>query len=244
MSPAWLCILVVILSSLNLHNAAAQSQMCEEPFQAVLTLVNNVTFPRSTSFLDSDLVYYREILHFSEEEINRERELGMRFFNDTYGLDFSNIEPNEQGQRILENSTFEPFMFSFNNTYVYNSWLVKGKTKTRCFQVGDGGFRVRFTGTVMLHGEYGGKEGKLVFAMQRLVYGHDYLYDACKQQGIIFQLESLTPLRGVPIDSYIVRTFRVRNRMLGEGTAWGVSRISVVNPTTLRYELRQVYSFL
>ena len=166
MSPAWLCILVVILSSLNLHNAAAQSQMCEEPFQAVLTLVNNVTFPRSTNFLDSDLVYYRKILHITEEEIDPERELGMRL------------------------------------------------------------------------------EGKLAFAMQRLVYRHDYIYDVCKQQGIIFQLESLAPLRGVPVDRYIVRTFQVRSRMLGEGTTWGVSRISVVNSRTLRYEVCQVYSFL
>ena len=118
MSPAWLCILVVILSSLNLHNAAAQSQMCEEPFQAVLTLVNNVTFPRSTTFLDSDLVYYRKILHITKEEIDRERELGMRFFNDTYGLDFSNIEPNEQRQRILENATFEPFNNVFLQQYI------------------------------------------------------------------------------------------------------------------------------
>ena len=135
-------------------------------------------------------------------------------------------------------------MFSFNNTYVFNRWLLNGKTKTRCFQVGDGGFRVRFTGTMMLHGEYGGEEGKLAFAMQRLVYRHDYIYDVCKQQGIIFQLESLTPLRGVPVDRYIVRTFRVCSRMLGEETAWGVSRISVVNSRTLRYEVCQVYSFL
>ena len=244
MSPAWVWILAVFSSILMLNNAAAQSQMCNEPFQAALTLVNNVTFPRSTNFLDSELAYYRKVLQFTEEEIDREREEAMRFFNDTYGLDFTNIEPNEQGQRILGNVTFEPFMFSFNNTYVYNSWLLNGKTKTRCFQVGDGGFRARFTGTTMLHGEYGGEEGKLVLANQRVMYGHDYIYDACKQQGIIFQLESLTPLRGVPIDSYIVRTFRVRNRALGEGIAWGVSRITVVNPTTLRYELRQVYTFL
>ena len=62
----------------------------------------------------------------------------------------------------------------------------------RCFQVGDGGFQVQFTGKLMLCGEYGEKEGKLAFANQRLVYGHDYLYDACKQQEIIFKLESLT----------------------------------------------------
>ena len=34
-----------IFSFLNVHNAVAQSQMCSEPFQAVITLVTNVTFP-------------------------------------------------------------------------------------------------------------------------------------------------------------------------------------------------------
>ena len=63
----------------------------------------------------------------------------------------------------------------------------------RYFQVGDGGFRVRFTGTVMICGEYGEKEGKLAFVNQCLVYEDNYFYDACKQQEIIFKLESLTP---------------------------------------------------
>ena len=30
---------------------------CNVPFQAVLSLVNNVTFPNSTNLLDSELVY-------------------------------------------------------------------------------------------------------------------------------------------------------------------------------------------
>ena len=80
-----------------LHNAVAQSQMCEEPFQAALMVVNNVTFPASSSFLDSDLVFYREVLRFTEEEIDRERETAMNFYRDFYGLDFTNVQPDELG---------------------------------------------------------------------------------------------------------------------------------------------------
>ena len=119
--------------------------MCNEPFQGVITLVTNVTFPASASFLDSHLVFYRKVLRFTEEEIDRDREAAMRLFRDTYGLDFTNIEPNEQGQRSLGNATFE-LMNPFNFTYVYNSWLVNGRAKTRCFPVGGCGFHVRFTG--------------------------------------------------------------------------------------------------
>ena len=243
MSAVWMWI-PTVLNFLMLHNAAAQSQMCEEPFQAVLTLVTNVTFPISASFLDPNHVYYREVLRFTEEEIDREREAAIQFFSDFSGLDFTNVEPNEQGQRILGNATFEPIMLPFNNTFAFNTWLVNGNTRTRCFLVGDGGYRVRFTGAVMLHGEYGGEEGRLGVAGEGLFYGHDYLYDACALQGIIIQLESLAPIRSVQIDGFFVTIFRVRNRVLGEGTLWGVGRVTTVNTTTLRSEGRQVFTFL
>ena len=46
---------------------------------------------------------------------------------------------------------------------------------------------------MMLHGGYRGDEGKLVIATDRLFYRHQYVYEACKQQGIIFQIESVAP---------------------------------------------------
>ena len=233
-----------LLSFLVLQNAAAQSQMCEEPFQAVLTFVTNVTFPIPFNFLDPNHVYYREVLRFTEEEIDREREAAIQFFRDFYGLNFTNIEPNEQGQRILENAIFEPIMVPFNNTFAFNTWLVNGDTRTRCFLAGNGGFRVRFTVTVMLHGEYGGEGGRLGFAGETLLYGHDYLYDACALQGIIIQIESLAPIRSVQIDGFFVTAFRARNRVLGEGTVWGVGRVTPVNTNTFRFEVRQVFTFL
>ena len=200
MSTMWLWISVVFFSSLNLHNAAAQAQMCEEPFKAAIIVTVNVTFPITASFFDPDLVHFRKTLRFTEEEIDREREAAMRFYKDMYGLDFTSIEPNDQGQRILGNATFEPsripinltYVFNnllvsgqpntkcfpasaggfwvpfsgpmspFNFTYVFNSWLVSGRPKTKCFPAENGGFRVRFSGPMMLHGEYGGEEGKLV----------------------------------------------------------------------------------
>ena len=144
MSAARLLVSVVILSSLNLHNAAAQSQMCEEPFKATITRTANVTIPLSSSDLDADLVFYRKVLRFTEEEIDRDREAAMRFFNDMYGLDFTSIEPNEQGQRILGNARFEPTFVPFNFTYVFNSWLVSGRQKTKCFPASNGGFGYTF----------------------------------------------------------------------------------------------------
>ena len=84
---------------LSLHNAAAQLQVCSEPFQSMIALVPNVTF-LSTTCLDSDPVYYTKVLHFKEEDAEREA--------DTNGLDLTNVEPNEQGQRTLGNASLVP----------------------------------------------------------------------------------------------------------------------------------------
>ena len=230
---------VVVLSFLNV---AAQSQMCEEPFKATITLITNVTLPISASSFDPDLVHFRKTLRFTEEEIDREREAAMRFYNDMYGLDFTNIEPDDQGRRILGNATFETNRSVFNFTYVFNNWLVSGRSRTKCFAAEGGGFRVRFSAPMMLRGEYGGEEGKL--ASETLLYGYDYVFDACKQQGLVFHLESLAPSRSVPVDGYFVTIFRVTNRMLGEGTVWGVGRSTTLDATTRRFEMRQVFTFL
>ena len=247
MLAAWVWTSAVYFTFFNMHNVAAQSQMCNEPFQAVMTLVTNVTFSASTAiFLDSDLVFYRKVLRFTEEEIDRDRMAAMELFRNTFGLDFTNIEPNEQGQKTLGNATFEPVMNPFNFTYVHNSWLVNGRAKTRCFPVGAGGFHVRFTGPMMLHGEYGGDEGALVIEPDRVFFQRQYVYEACKQQGIIFQLETLNPFRTLETEpsALSVYTFRVRNRVLGKGTAWGVGRGYTINPTTVRFEIRLVLTFL
>ena len=241
MSAAWVWIPTVFLSFLMLHVTASPSAgMCDEPFQATITVATNVTYPTSRGFFDADHVFYREILRFTDEEIDRERETAIHFFRNTYGLDFTDVEPDEQGQRILGNATFQPAILPFNFTYVFNSWLVNGRARTRCFRVRRGGFRAIFSGTVMLHGEYGGEEGKLAFVF----YGHEYVYDVCEQQGIIFQLESPTPLRNEPSDGWLVINCRVCNRMLGDGVLRELDRLTAVNPTTTRAEGYGVITFL
>ena len=72
----------------------------------------------------------------------------------------------------------------------------------------------------MLHGEYGGEEGKLVIAPDHLFYQHQYVYEACKQQGIIFQIETVAPVRVQSSNQggFVVYNFRVCHRVLGEGS--------------------------
>ena len=244
MSAAWVWIPTVLLGFLLLYvTASPYLQKCDEPFRATITVVTNVTIDPE-GVLDPDNVFYREVLRFTDEEIDQEREAAIQFFRNSYGLDFTNVEPDEQGQRILGNATFQSVLFSYNDTYVFNSWVVNGKTRTRCFRSRKAGFQVLFYGTGMLHGEYGGEEGRLAFRTDVVFYGREYVYDVCEQQGIIFQLESSTPIRGEQSDGWHIANYRVRNRMLGEGVLWGLYRYTLINSTTARIETRQVITFL
>ena len=74
---AWVWISTVFLSFLMLDVTAspALSHMCDEPFRATITVVTNVTFPASSNFDDLDHIFYREVLRFTDEEIDLEREL-------------------------------------------------------------------------------------------------------------------------------------------------------------------------
>ena len=109
MSAAWVWIPTIFLSFLMSHVTASQSQTCDEPFRATITIVTDVTFPASRRFLDPDHVFYREILRFTVEEIDREREAAIHFFRNTYGLNFTDVDPDELGRRVLGNATFQSY---------------------------------------------------------------------------------------------------------------------------------------
>ena len=66
MSAAWVWIPTVFLSFLMLRVTASQSQTCDEPFRATITVVSNVIYPASRSFLEPDHVFYREVLRFTD----------------------------------------------------------------------------------------------------------------------------------------------------------------------------------
>ena len=93
----------------------------------------------------------------------------MQFYKNMYGLVFTSIEPNDQGQRILGNATFVPGRSVFNLTYAFNSWLLSGRSRTKCFPATGGGFWVCFSGPMMLHREYGGDEGKSVSQQTKIL---------------------------------------------------------------------------
>ena len=79
-------------------------------------------------------------------------ESAIQHFKTQFGLDFSNIQPNDANQRLLGNATLSPVMAPVNSTLVVNNWILSGGRNSKCFPVGSGAFEVG--STVMLHGVY------------------------------------------------------------------------------------------
>ena len=222
------------------------SQSCSTPFEAVMAVVTDLVIPASSlQFADPKMKFFTETLRFTAEETNQVMENAIRHFNTQFGIDFSNVEPNEANQRFFEHGTFEPIATPFNNTVIANRWIVNGNTKSKCFPMRAGYFSIRFNDTTMLHGVYGGEEGKQVNAGDFVDYGYFAIFDACAQQPILIQFQSDVPGRILPVERWAIEEFRLYNRQLGRGRAQGVvkRRPSQDDPTMIIMEIQIVLSF-
>ena len=234
----------VLLGLLIVNNVT--SQTCSTPFEAVFAGVTDLVIPASSpEYADPEMKFFTETLRFTAEETNQVMENAIRHFNTQFGIDFSNVEPNEANQRFLEYATFQPVAGPLNATIIANRWIVNGNTRSKCFTMKDGFFALNFNDTTMLHGVYGGEEGKQINAGDFANYGYFAIFGACVQQPILIQLQSDVPARILPVEGWVVEEYRLYNRQLGRGRAQSVQkrRPSQDNPTMIIVEVQSVFSF-
>ena len=226
-----------ILGVFMLHSTAAQS--CSTPLQAAFTAISNIVVPELVP--DPNYTYYRETLRFTDARVEQEKENAIQYYDTQFGLDFSDAEPNELGQRFVENAMFQFNFFPANFTAVGNNWIANGNTRSKCFNIGGGGFEVTFNGSMMLHGVYGGEEGKPVQGGETIVHGYLIIFDACDHQPIIIQAQAETPGRSLPVEGWFIEEFKLYNPWLGRGRLQSIF-IGPQDPT-MPIEVRQVISF-
>ena len=78
-------------------------------------------------------ILHRDHVHFTAEEVNQGMRNAMQHFNSQFGLDFSNVGPDDTNQRFLRNEAFGLYRVPFNETIVTNHWIVTGNRKSTCF---------------------------------------------------------------------------------------------------------------
>ena len=227
------------------------SQSCpSESFSATFVATSDVIVDGNPFLIlgpnDPELNFLKEVMQFREEAIQHTIEDVMRFFNDFYGLDFSASTPNEQNERFFQNATMGPFVLSEEANYVVttNNWIRNGNTRSTCYKIHDGGFRVSFSADQTLYGSYGGAQGKPAGVNEVLVYGF-YNIDVCQQSPVIIQYQSGSPFRAEPVDGTFVINCDLYNRVLGHGKAQGITSIEPVQnePGKYRFTIRNAFTF-
>ena len=238
---------IILTAAATGRTAAVRNSVCPvDWFAAEFTLTANVTIPFAVLIsrgLDPELRYFTEILQFTPREIETARQEATQFFRERFGLDFPS-DRNELNQSFFQNATLFPVQVPVNYTVSINRWLVNGNTmSSKCFAATIGGFEATFTGDQMLHGTYGGVEGRPVGPGNILT--HTYLVaNVCPQQPIVIQLRTLTPGRA-DLDGYSVVNTELIHPTLGVGRELGVTRVAPVpgNLGLFRFEIQAILTF-
>ena len=240
----WIYISVLVMSSL------VASQNCpSEHFSAIFTATIDQILDvadATMDIMDPELTFFKTYLKFRDSDIQHTTDDAIRFFNNRYGLDFSDSSPNEKNERFFQNATMSPFIIlpgTINNIVTDNRWVQTGNTYSTCYPIFQGGFQVTFSADQTLYGSYGGAEGKPAVTADHMNYGF-YIIDVCKQSPLIFQYQNSRPVR-TELNGITVFTADLYNQVLGYGTAYGVFEFIPFPDESrkLRFITRSIFTF-
>ena len=243
----WIYIPVLVTSCL----VAVKSQTCpSEHFSAVFTATIDqiVDVADATmDIMDPELTFFKTYMKFRDSDIQHTTDDAIQFFNNTYGLDFSDSSPNEKNERFFQNAIMSPFIILpdvINNIVTDNYWVRTGNTYSTCYPISQGGYQVTFSANQTLYGSYGGAEGKPAGVADHMNYGF-YIIDVCKQSPLIIQYQNNRPVHTEQLDGITVFTADLYNQVLGYGTAYGVFQFTSFpdDSSKLRFITRSVFTF-
>ena len=216
-----ICLVAVIITALTFSVPTTHGQEeCPQGASFIVSFDSVIPLADLQNVPDPNLTFFRNVLRFTEQEIQTAMQSAIEYFNTTFGLDFSNSEPNQQGQRIFQNTSFGGEQIPFTATAKANHWLANGNTRSRCFDARIGWFGVRFLGEQVLHGTYGGTEGRRVTGPSTAsLLNWLYLWiNTCPQSPVIIQQRSTAPASTTP-DGISLDPTAASHPILGNGMA-------------------------
>ena len=240
--------MLVGLFSVLVSNAAAQSCPANLNSEAQIVFHSNRMFSPEAlqaALVDTNLTFFREVLGFNDTEIEHVTQNALQFFNERFGLDFSQSEPNELGIRSFENAIFQPSRQPSGIFATFNRWLLTGNTRSRRFIVSIGGYYVNFIGEQTLRGTYGGEEGIQVTSGR--VVSYDYLSISIpRRDPFVIQRRTTIPTESLQFEGIYVLFFEVSHPTLGRGGFQGffqTERGTENGTTILRRSVSAVATF-
>ena len=243
--------LVGLFSFIVITSAAAQSCPTNQiASDAQIILHEETVIPASLGrVFDPNLTYFREVLGYSDDEIQQEVQNALQFFSERFGLEFSLTQPNELGQRFFQNATLLPIVRQVNFNAVLSRWILSGNTKSKCFRTGIGGFYVTFSGEQILKGTYGGEEGIDVPTSRIVAYLFVAISVPPPCESIVIRLQSPMPIESRPSSQTGISVifYELSHPTLGQGAVQGLiqsERFAAANGTSfIRLSTDSVLTF-
>ena len=238
------CLAILVVSTTVKGSRLTQCPTDWFSAQIVLTADFIVPPNLAASNQDLDLTFFREELRFTEAEIDLARQSAIDFFNTRFGLNFSQVDPNEPERRLFQNATFEPFFLTTPFTATVDRWLVTGRNRSgRCFNAREGGFVVNLIGNQVLRGTFGGDEGIVVAPGIPILAWAYYSIDACEVAPVLIQITSDVPARTTP-DGIVLDSNIAFHRTLGRGSENSVNTFTPIpNSPNLQFVTRRILVF-
>ena len=160
----WIYSLVLALSGLEVALSVQGSPPSCQQFPALFpaAIEQNIDSPGAFIVPDPELTFLKEVVKFTDGEIQGITDYAMKFFNETFGLDFSVSPPNQQNEYFYQNAILSPNRLADDVEYLVtlNNWIQTGSTRSTCYPIRYGGFQVTFSADQTLHGSYGEASGK------------------------------------------------------------------------------------
>ena len=208
---------VVVIALISGTTIAYGKEDCPQGAEFIISFDSVVSVAEFRQNIpDPNLTFFRNVLKFTEQEIQTATQSAIEYFNTTFGLDFSASEPNQQGQRFFQNASFSAKKSPITTTTKANRWLMNGNTKSKCFDVQLGWFGVSFLGEQVLYGNYGGSEGKMALPDRDAITWFYVWVNTCPQSPVVILLKSTAPSSMTP-DGLSIRPDVASHRILGRG---------------------------
>ena len=229
-----------------------KQHQCPNPWfgiQFVSIAEKDVSLSAINQPTSDNFAFFKNVMQYSQAQIDEVTNEAIDFFRTRYGLDFSQAQPGSLGEREIEDAVFATFTFSPEIEYTinFNTWIFNNRRSTRCYENRDGGFSVSFKRDTILHGEYGGAEGKPVTSNDAVVFGFynipvDFRYG---RNPLIINYTSGSPARLDVHDGFVIINCDLKSDLLGEGTARGLSSFTPLQDGSgkFRASVRNVFTF-
>ena len=221
--------LTVTVTTLLAGNIDVAAQFCDSGFITgqIVILGDGTVSADEVQGNDPELSFFREVIGFNDAGVEQVTQDAMNFFQSNYGLDFSQSEPNQLGERVYMNATVFPYRLPFDIHATYNPWIVNPERGTKCFASSAGGFMVTFSGDQLLRGSYGGSEGRPVMGGEAILDYGFYSIPVCRQSPITIRRVTPIPNEERRI-GFSILFYELFHRNLGQGTERGVFQSAVL----------------